>query len=255
MSIASRITAMEEHIANAYDGLEDLGIDLTNVDKNIDNISAKLEQVYSEYPKITPVTDVTSASLENTKKGRMQIDLKGNTSQQSYEGYNLWNNGTSTTTQNSVKTQCNNGLMIMNGTTSVDIGDNIYGQVQSSGTNAKFITHLQAGTYKLFIRKVSGSLSYESGSSAFYIRNTSNTILGQGAWDKNTQQRNIPITLEEESDIYCQWFVNKSGWNFDNYVLSCTLVSGTTERDFEPYVRRNSKSKSKFSSISSYSKW
>ena len=80
MSISSRITAIEEHIGNAYDKIEDLGIDLTNVDKNINNISSMLENVWDEYPKVT-ATDVTEATLNETKKGRMKIDLKGNTFQ------------------------------------------------------------------------------------------------------------------------------------------------------------------------------
>ena len=80
MSIASRITAMEQHISNAYDGLEGLGADLTNVDKNINNISTVLDDIWDEYPKIT-ATDVTEATLDNTKVGRIGIELKGNTNQ------------------------------------------------------------------------------------------------------------------------------------------------------------------------------
>jgi hypothetical protein len=80
MSISSRITEMEQHIGNAYDKIEDLGIDLTNVDKNIDNIATMLEDVWNEYPKVT-ATDVEEATLNGTKKGRMEIDLKGNTKQ------------------------------------------------------------------------------------------------------------------------------------------------------------------------------
>lgn len=88
MSISSRITQMEQHIGNAYDKIEDLGIDLTDVDKNIDNISSMLENVWNEYPKVT-ASDVEEATLNGTKKGRMEIDLKGNTKQAQYEGYNL----------------------------------------------------------------------------------------------------------------------------------------------------------------------
>lgn len=87
MSIASRITEMEQHIGNAYDKIEDLGIDLTDVDKNINNISSMLEEVWEEYPKVT-ATDVEEASINGTKKGRMEIDLKGQTSQDTYTGKN-----------------------------------------------------------------------------------------------------------------------------------------------------------------------
>ena len=88
MSISSRITQIEQHIGNAYDKIEDLGIDLTDVDKNIDNISSMLENVWDEYPKVT-ATDVEEASLDGTKKGRMKLDLKGNTEQEQLTGKNL----------------------------------------------------------------------------------------------------------------------------------------------------------------------
>lgn len=80
MSISSRITQIEQHIGNAYDKIEDLGIDLTDVDKNINNISSMLENVWDEYPKVS-VSDVEEASIDGTKKGRMKLDLKGNTEQ------------------------------------------------------------------------------------------------------------------------------------------------------------------------------
>ena len=60
MSIATRINAIEEHIANAYSRLDDLGIDITEVDKNIDNIANVLEEYYDDQPKVT-ATDVTAA--------------------------------------------------------------------------------------------------------------------------------------------------------------------------------------------------
>lgn len=89
MSIASRITEIEQHIGNAYDKIEDLGIDLTDVDKNINNISSMLENVWEEYPKVS-ASDVEEASLNGTKKGRINIDLKGNTEQEQLSGKNLF---------------------------------------------------------------------------------------------------------------------------------------------------------------------
>ena len=84
MSIASRITAIEGHIENAYDKISDLGVDLTDVDKNIDNIAEMLENVYEDYPKVTATgTDLT---LNGTKKGKMVLGLKGTTSQESTTG-------------------------------------------------------------------------------------------------------------------------------------------------------------------------
>ena len=88
MSIASRITQIEQHIGNAYDGLDDLGVDLTNVDQNIDNIASKLQDIWNDYPKVT-ASDFEETMLENTKAGRMELDLKGNTEQDTLTGKNL----------------------------------------------------------------------------------------------------------------------------------------------------------------------
>ena len=90
MSISSRITEMEQHITNAYDGLEGIGADLTNIDKNINNISTVLDNIWNDLPKVT-ATDVEEASLDGTKKGRMKIDLKGNTEQTQLTGKNKAN--------------------------------------------------------------------------------------------------------------------------------------------------------------------
>ena len=46
MSISSRINEMSSHIEQAYDELQGLGADLTNVNKNIENISMVLDDIY-----------------------------------------------------------------------------------------------------------------------------------------------------------------------------------------------------------------
>ena len=71
MSIATRINAIEEHIGNAYDKLEDLGIDLTNVNKNINNIAEMLDTVYEDYPKVTG--QGTELTLNGTKAGKLTL--------------------------------------------------------------------------------------------------------------------------------------------------------------------------------------
>ena len=87
MSIATRINAIEEHIGNAYDKLEDLGIDLTNVNKNINNIAEMLDTVYEDYPKVTG--QGTELTLNGTKAGKLTLDVKGNSTQETTTGSNL----------------------------------------------------------------------------------------------------------------------------------------------------------------------
>lgn len=79
MSIATRITSMEEHIEQAYDELQGLGADLTNVNKNIENISIVLDDIYDSLPSVSG--EGTSLTLDDTRVGKIKSTLKGNTSQ------------------------------------------------------------------------------------------------------------------------------------------------------------------------------
>ena len=79
MSIASEITSIENNISNNYKGISNLGVDLTNIDKNIENIATCLDSVYSNYPKVSNTG--TEVSLNPTNKGKLQITEKGNSTQ------------------------------------------------------------------------------------------------------------------------------------------------------------------------------
>ena len=140
MSISSRITEIEQHIGNAYDKIEDLGIDITNVDKNIDNISSMLENVWNEYPKVT-ATDVEEATLNGTKKGRMNIDLKGNTEQTQLTGANLMKFNARSASSAGVDYVCNDkGEVTLTGPSTASTG---FGYNQSGNEVV-----LNTGTYK-----------------------------------------------------------------------------------------------------------
>ena len=79
MSIVNKIKSILNHLTDAYNSLENIGVDLTNIDKNIENLSTQIESVYSDLPKV--VDENTEITLSPTKKGKMELILKGNTSQ------------------------------------------------------------------------------------------------------------------------------------------------------------------------------
>lgn len=80
MSITSRINEMSSHIEQAYDELQGLGADLTNVNKNIENISMVLDDIYDSMPQVSG--EGTSLTLDDTRVGKIKSTLKGNTSQE-----------------------------------------------------------------------------------------------------------------------------------------------------------------------------
>ena len=79
MSIASRITSIEGHIEEDYNALERLGADLTNVDKNIENIASVVNDIYDKLPKVTGTG--SDLSLTPTLKGGLNILPLGNCEQ------------------------------------------------------------------------------------------------------------------------------------------------------------------------------
>ena len=78
MSIASRINEITNHLTDDWQSIQNIGGD-TSIDNNIENISQALEDLYDEMPKVS--SSGTNLSLNDTRKGRLSLDLKGNTSQ------------------------------------------------------------------------------------------------------------------------------------------------------------------------------
>lgn len=213
MSIASRITSIEEHIENAYDRIEDLGIDLTNVDKNIDNIATELEAIYNDYPKVT-ASNVEETSLSNTNKGRMEIGEKGNTSQYTTTGKNLLpNNQPTSVTLNSVTiTKNSDGSLSLTGTSSADI----YYYIQGSASSTPF--QLLAGTYTL-----SGGKS-----SNIFLR------LAKSGESHDNVGTPTTFTINSDTSYYCYLRVKANVTT--NITIYPMIEEGSTATDYEPYT-------------------
>ena len=88
MSIADRINSMASNLSSAYGRIAYLGVDLSEVDKNMQNLSTVLDTVYNDYPKVSD--EGISPTLSGTKVGRLSSTLKGNTSQNTTVGKNLF---------------------------------------------------------------------------------------------------------------------------------------------------------------------
>ena len=80
MSIASRIQEMETHIGNAYTSIDNLGIDISNTNKNIYNISPLLDTFYESLPKVSGIG--SNLSLSPTMVGKIKLnEIQGDTLQ------------------------------------------------------------------------------------------------------------------------------------------------------------------------------
>ena len=88
MSIASEITSMGVNLQADYQGLVNIGGDITGINKNILNIRTILDTIYNDLPKVTG--EGTEVTLTPTRKGRLAITPKGNSTQESTNGYQLF---------------------------------------------------------------------------------------------------------------------------------------------------------------------
>jgi hypothetical protein len=144
MSIADKITSIETHLENDYEGLENLGV--TAEDRNIENIRTCLDELYNNIPKTTG--EDTSLTL-TTLKGKMNIIPKGNIEQETREGYNLFQAKLQTTTANGITvTNNNNGTFTINGTnTSTSL--TTFRLDQSTQNGVDNLQNYEDGTYTL----------------------------------------------------------------------------------------------------------
>ena len=79
MSIATRITSIENHIEQSYKELKGLGVDITNVNKNLENIPKLLDGYWETLPKVTG--NGTNITLDDTKEAKMKLELLPDTQQ------------------------------------------------------------------------------------------------------------------------------------------------------------------------------
>jgi len=212
MSISTRITAIEEHITNAYDKIDDLGIDLTGVDKNIDNIAELLEDVYEGYPKVT--AQGTEATMEGTKAGKMKLDIKGNSTQDTTEGYNLFD-------VNVIQERTTQGITMSFSGQTINLSGTASGNANFYMKSGKSIV-LPAGTY--YIQRTSlvniGTLKLTSGA---------DTILTTGNTDTT-------FTLANETTIDGLTLQVSSSVGTINKNVVLLLCSGNTSKPYEPYT-------------------
>lgn len=74
MSIATKIESISNHLKDAYENLEDIGIDLNDTNKNMINLPLVIKEVYNQWPKASG--EGTSIDLNNTKKAKLKLQLQ-----------------------------------------------------------------------------------------------------------------------------------------------------------------------------------
>lgn len=231
MSIASRIESIEEHLIQDWQSIANIGGD-TSVDNNIENISQALEGIYEEMPKVS-ASDVETASLSPTRKGKMKVDLKGNTSQTGTPtpdspipinvvsgnnsidvcGKNLVKLNDSTTTGGITFTKLENGKLRLTGTSTSELYFNIgKARLEANTDYTLSCGQVQSGVVLCYLNH-----SVSSGSN--WVNATTKYTNFQVA---ETKQYNATLNIKNNVTL--------------NIDMEIQLERGTTMTDFEPYT-------------------
>lgn len=203
MSIATRINSMENNIRNAYHGLDSIGIDTTNTNKNIENISALLDDFYDSLPKVSGTG--TNISLSPTRKGRITSQINGDTFQQTYTGKNLLEDTMITTATEK------------NGITATPVYENgLLQYINFNGTATK-------NTYFNISRQNFGETSFNSdtGGSTEYIATSDNEILR--------------LTYDA-SNNYSYFYVANGRSVSNEKAYPMIRLASVSDSNYEPYV-------------------
>lgn len=205
MSIVNKIESISNHLENAYNSLENIGVDLTNVNKNIENLSTQIESVYSNLPKV--VDGNTEITLSPTKKGKMELTLKGNIFQNNYIGKNIFN---STLTYGKA---WNNA----NGTET--IWDNKYARTE------EFLEITPSTTYTIsFISKKNSP----NGNILYYNENQE--------FLESITIENYPTFITNSSAKYIRFNFYASGGYEDGDIYNIQVEKNSSATSYEPYT-------------------
>ena len=211
MSIASEFDSTIENIKSDYEGLENLGADLTNVNKNIQNIRTCLDNIYSSLPKTTG--EGSNLSL-NTLKGRINVEaVKGDTEQDKTLGYNIAPVNTSSYTLGE------NDISITGGGNGATLFDNI-----SLTANTTYYLKL------VVLQKPTTSTSFTT-----YIDGTPNDNIGF----INFQNDIIGVVLTKTYTPTSNAILKVRQWgNSNNEFIKFQywITTDNTKNTFEPYT-------------------
>lgn len=158
---AEKLTYLNTTKQKIKDGLNDLGAGITDSD-TFRSYANALADIYDELPKVSG--EGTDLELNNTKKGKLAITPKGNSSQFSTTGKNLyhildWNTTTYPKIAISATTlsRINNNEIVLTATgtwanTIVDFGENFFNTNQDIIASADFLETISGRTSKVSLQ-------------------------------------------------------------------------------------------------------
>ena len=224
-SVMDKSEYLIETKALIKDSLNNLGAELSGDDTFRSYVDI-IDDLYDEFPKVTDEgTDITLS----THKGKMKIDLKGNTSQQTYTGRNITN--FEYKTQNG-STFNGNDITVVNPTSASYISDN---------WNLRNDTSYSGKTYTVWT--LANGTNSGNTTVSLNIGKTGNSYAFQMKFDGGTTKINEirvgQITLGE-NEVFTNAYIYTSASVTANFTIKLMIVEGSytaeTIPPYEPYV-------------------
>lgn len=253
MSTATKLEYLNETKSLLKDSINSLGGNITS-QTTFRQYATELDSIYASLPKVSGTG--SNISLTPTIKGRLGSTLKGNTLQDGtptpstpveiqsvtglqtidITGKNLFTAGIEETTNTGVTANYNESEIKLNGTTSRD-GNIFYDSTLGAFNSYRKIGNFVAGTYIVSFKKVSGSLvKTNGGATALYIRNSNNQSVANLNITEYTESTNSTITIEQDTTLYVQYFSNRAGIEYTDYIFTLQLEKGSTTTPYQPYI-------------------
>jgi len=194
----------------------------------------------------------TEAQFTNALK-ISDIELNGDTFQQTYSGKNLYNSPDRSQTRYGVTAAIANNIVTINGTATRNVFGGTYFNLNGTDdANANYYNYdnttsgitLAAGTYTLSLNNITGSFTTTAG---VYVRISKvyagsfpteliRTIELTSGFTNGSFTLNESATIKIQLQVYIPSDTSVAVPVFNNYSFDLQLESGSTATSFEPYV-------------------
>lgn len=220
MSTANKLTYLNTTKQKIKDGINALGGELTN-ESTFRSYANVLNDLYEDLPKVTNEETDEDITLNNTRKGKMTLDLKGNTEQTTYTGKNSFNQTDYTTI-----------AITSNGSpTNITKSNDSISFTSNSSSNSSGI-YINTANFNSYTDNYSSENNYY-----LSVDITTNVACAFKFGKDNSSYVNIPIgttrLIARRDTGSIVFYVNQATANIK---ITNIMVSTSSDTTFEPYV-------------------
>ena len=232
---------VDDFAGDVNEKIQEIEGNIAEQGQDIDYVKEELKTEINELQKdiqansiIEETEQAKSLYIDDATDSRGNLTVIGNVEQETSEtGVNKFNLGEDKQTQIGLEVTLDRSRVIINGTSTGS--GYLWKYDDNKSTSLKFIGKFKAGTYKWFHVINSGNFSGD-GAFALYIRNENGDSLATIS-SANPSKTVRTITLEEDSNLYVNVFVNSANMIFNNLEILFQLQDNSVETiEYEEFI-------------------